>query len=38
MLKDADAAKSRMPEVMAWLGEYTPAPSLIGENFAAHQA
>lgn len=35
MLKDADATKARFPEVMAWLGAYTPAPSLIGENFAA---
>ncbi len=38
MLKDADATKAKMPEVMAWLGAYTPAPSLIGENFAAQQA
>ena len=38
MLKDADATKARMPEVMSWLGAYTPAPSLIGENFAAQQA
>ena len=35
MLRDANAAKARMPEVMAWLAAYTPAPSLIGENFAA---
>lgn len=34
MLKDADATKARMPQVMDWLGRYTPAPSLIGENFA----
>ena len=35
MNKDANAAKARMPQVMEWLGAYTPAPSLIGENFAA---
>lgn len=35
MNKDAEAAKARMPQVMEWLGAYTPAPSLIGENFAA---
>ena len=34
MLADAEATKARMPEVMTWLGAYTPAPSLIGENFA----
>jgi nicotinamidase-related amidase len=38
MIADADATKARMPEVMAWLGAYTPAPSLIGENFAALEA
>lgn len=37
MNKDAEATKARMPDVMAWLGAYTPAPSLIGENFAAQQ-
>ena len=37
MLKNADSTKARMPEVMAWLRAYTPAPSLIGENFAAEQ-
>jgi nicotinamidase-related amidase len=35
MNKDAEAAKSRFPQVMEWLGAFTPAPSLIGENFAA---
>ena len=32
--KDADATKARMPQVTKWLDTYTPAPSLIGENFA----
>ena len=32
--KDAEATKARMPQVMKWLDIYTPAPSLIGENFA----
>ncbi|TPG15371.1 isochorismatase family protein [Sphingomonas oligophenolica] len=36
--RDAEAAKSRMSEIMEWLDTYTPAPSLIGENFAARQA
>ena len=35
--KDAEATKARMPQVMEWLDAYTPAPSLIGENFAAAQ-
>jgi nicotinamidase-related amidase len=34
---DADGAKANMPQVMTWLGAYTPAPSLIGENFAAQE-
>lgn len=38
MLADPEAIKARMGEVMAWLGAYTPAPSLIGENFAQQQA
>ena len=37
MLKNVDTTKARMPEAMAWLAAYTPAPSLIGENFAAKQ-
>jgi nicotinamidase-related amidase len=37
MIADADATKARMPGVMAWLDAYTPAPSLIGENFAGQQ-
>lgn len=37
MIKDAEAAKARFPEVMEWLNRYTPAPSLIGENFATQQ-
>jgi len=35
MNKDAEATKATMPKVMEWLGAFTPAPSLIGENFAA---
>ncbi len=31
MNKDAEAAKSRFPQIMEWLDLYTPAPSLIGE-------
>lgn len=37
MIADPEAAKARMSEVMAWLGAYTPAPSLIGETFAQQQ-
>lgn len=35
MNKDADATRAHFPQVMEWLGAFTPAPSLIGENFAA---
>ena len=35
---DAEAAKDSMPHVMAWLAAFTPAPSLIGENFAAQHS
>lgn len=35
MNNDPEAAKVQFPQVMTWLGAYTPAPSLIGENFAA---
>jgi nicotinamidase-related amidase len=35
MNADAEATKANMPQVMQWLGTYTPAPALIGENFAA---
>ncbi|MBR0655802.1 isochorismatase family protein [Plastoroseomonas arctica] len=38
MNADADTAKGRLPQIMEWLGSYTPAPSIIGENFAAQQA
>jgi nicotinamidase-related amidase len=37
MNKDAEATKAHMPQVMQWLGAYTPAPSLIAENFAAQK-
>ncbi len=37
MNKNPDATKARMPQVSGWLGAYTPAPSLIGENFAAKE-
>lgn len=37
MNKDADAGKSAMPHLMEWLGTYTLAPSLLGENFTARQ-
>jgi nicotinamidase-related amidase len=32
--KDPEAARATMPQVMEWLAGYTPAPGLIGENFA----
>lgn len=35
MNKDAEGAKGGIPRVMEWPGA-SPAPSLIGENFAAH--
>ena len=36
----AEAAEATMPQVMEWLGAYTPAPSLslIGEDFVAQRA
>jgi hypothetical protein len=34
MNKDSEAARATMPQVMEWLAGYTPAPGLIGENFA----
>jgi hypothetical protein len=37
MKGDEAAAKERFPQVMEWLGAFTPAPSLIGENFAAQE-
>jgi isochorismate hydrolase len=38
MNADAEATKANMPQVMEWLGAYTPAPALIGENFSAQAA
>lgn len=35
MNKDPETTKARMPQVMEWLGLYTPTPSLIGEISAA---
>ena len=34
MNRDADKAKGKMPQVMEWLGAYTPAPSIIAMNGA----
>jgi hypothetical protein len=34
MNNDADKAKGKMPQVMEWLGAYTPAPSIITMNGA----
>jgi Isochorismatase family len=38
MNSDSDAAKANMSQVREWLGAYTPAPSLVGENFPAQAA
>ena len=35
MVKNAEVTKARFGQVMEWLDAFTPAPSLIGENFAA---
>lgn len=32
MNKDKDATMARMPQLMAWFGAYTPAPSIISQN------
>lgn len=32
MNRDREATVARLPQVTQWLGAYTPAPSLIGEN------
>lgn len=32
MNADAEATKTRMPQMMEWFGAYTPAPSIISQN------
>jgi nicotinamidase-related amidase len=32
MNKDLDATMARLPQLMAWFGAYTPAPSIISQN------
>lgn len=32
MNKDKDATMARLPQLMAWFGAYTPAPSIISQN------
>jgi nicotinamidase-related amidase len=35
---EPDAAKARMPQMMAWIGAYTPAPSIISQNGSYKEA
>ena len=34
MNADAEGTKARMPQMMEWLGAYTPAPAVIAMNDA----